>query len=354
MFVVTLANFFAIILSFTGRLIKKEKLCFLLAIIFLILFYSIRTNYGNDLPDYQTTFDRISNFTINDLEDKNGERIEPGWIVLNYIFAPLGWQAFLFVLTAFQFYSVYWLITKYGEPKYYWIIFTLYVLNSNLLLTDLSMLRQAFCMHACCWIIPWILEKKIIKAGVIIIGLSTIHTSALSLFILLAIPYLCKINHNVILISFLILFLLLLLVEDIVGESFKMLFESEIFEKYQVYEGVDGLNGVGMGVIFKVVTCCWLLKFYSKTYINKFFIIALSFGILIIPFGSVVALIARIGMYFNLISLPAYQNLAKSKRDNVAFLLLLLEILINLSGYISFFESPIYKPYFSVYHTIFD
>ena len=120
MLTVTIANFIAIILAASGRLFRKEKTMLLVAAIVLTLFYSVRTDYGSDIPAYKYLFDMVSSASFSDLLGIQ-ERTEPGWMILNYLFVPLGWQSFITFLTIIQFGTVYWLINKYSDTKYTWM-----------------------------------------------------------------------------------------------------------------------------------------------------------------------------------------------------------------------------------------
>ena len=94
MLTVTIANFIAIILAASGRLFRKEKTMLLVAAIVLTLFYSVRTDYGNDIPAYKYLFDMVSSASFSDLLGIQ-ERTEPGWMILNYLFVPLGSHSFI-------------------------------------------------------------------------------------------------------------------------------------------------------------------------------------------------------------------------------------------------------------------
>ena len=307
MLIVTIANFFAILIAFWGRILRKEKLYFLIAIIFLICFYSIRTDYGNDFSGYEEIFERTNLYNFANIED-NGDQIEIGWKVLNLIFAPFGFQALIAFLTIIQFFTIYWLISKYAHKTNYWVILALYVLNSNLLLTDLSMLRQALAMHICCWSIPFILNPKFIKSVIIIFLATTFHSSAFVAFLLLVIPFLFRIKPRIIIIVFVSLFCVLMILESVVGDILQLVFANEQFEKYQNYENDKVIAGSGLGILFQLGLCVWLLFRHNNNPQNSFFNISLCIGVLTIPFAFSVQMFSRIGMYFNLIGLISYNS----------------------------------------------
>lgn len=353
MIIVTFANFFAIFIALAGRLIRKERISFLIAIIFLILFYSIRTDYGNDLPAYMESFEKLSNFQLSDVND-NDDRYEPGWITLNILFAPFGWQAFITFLTIIQFGTIYWLITKYVNAKYFWLIFALYVLNSNLLLTDLSMLRQALAMHIVTWSIPLVIDKKLVKAVFIILVATTIHTSAFACLFIVAFNLIKNINPRIFWGVFLCLFIILSVAQTLTGDILKLVLQSQSFEKYDVYEGYKQESGTGLGILLQLLICSWLLWRYSDVRIPFFFNYVYALFVLMMPFSQSIPMIGRIGMYFNLISIVSLQYLASLKKDIIGFGLLLCLLYLSFSGYFGFFESPVWKDAFSKYNTIFD
>lgn len=354
MLIVTIANFFAIFLTFAGKLVRKEKIFFFIAIIFLIIFYSIRTDYGNDIPVYMEMFREISRYSLSNLPSLEIEW-EPGWVVLNLLFAPFGWQTFLFFLTSIQFLTIYWLISKYVNSRYIWIIFAFYVLNANLLLTDLSMLRQALAMHIVAWSIPWILKNKFFKAGLLILLATTMHTSAYAAFILLLFPLIKNLSPKILATGFLIIFFCVYVSSNFVSNVFQFAFQSETFERYEAYSKNVSINGgIGLGVLLYIITAFSLLFIYTVKGKSLFFNYVFSLFVLTIPFSYVIPSVARIGLYFNLIGIVSLQNLLFQRKNILGLILLIMLFGFIIISYFNFFESPVWKPHFSIYHTIFD
>jgi len=352
MVTVTIANFLALLLSFCGRIVRKEHLFFLLAIIFCILFYSIRSDYGNDLPGYIEAFNNISFFS-SDLSDSN-IHYEPGWIILNLLFSNLGWQPLLIFLTIIQFGTVYWLITKYVEPSKYWLIFSFYVLSASLLLTSLSMLRQALAMHISCWAVPYVLKKSYLKSIPILILATTIHTSAFAVFPILLLPFIINIRPKIVAIIYVSLFIILMVADSMVSDLFKIVLQSATFEKFDIYEGEQSEKGSGLGILLQLLLSLWLLLRYSKQKAQYFFNLTLCLSVMMTPFVMLIPLVGRISMYFLLMGIISLQTLTNFKKDPIGMILLLINLYIAFSGYFSFFESPIWKNAYSVYHTIFE
>lgn len=128
----------------------------------------------------------------------------------------------------------------------------------------------------------------------------------------------------------------------------------EELEKYEIYAGETMESGSGLGVVLKCLTVYVLLMYHSKNKTNRFFSLAYCFFVLTIPFSYTIQLIARVGIYFNFISLISFQYLTNFKKDTLGFVILILTLLIATMGYFAFFESPVWHNAFSVYSTIFD
>lgn len=350
--IVTFVNFLSLFIVCAGSLFSKvPKKVFLLTTIFLICFYSIRTDYGNDLPGYVNTFERISNFDFSYVSDGN-ERMEPGWVALNILFAPLGWQCFLTFITAIQFFAYYKLIIRYVKPSLYGLIFAFIILNSNLLLTQLSMLRQAFAMSICVFAVPYILDRKYLVSGLIILLATTFHTSAYIMFSMLLVPAISRIKPHFIIIGLISIFICFKIFSGLADNYLSFALKLSTFEKYEVYLEEKENDGFGLGILLLLITSCWLLYKYGHTSENRFFIITTSIPVILTPFCHVIPLISRLGFYFALIGTVAYQ--IKDKRDIIGWSLITLLLIIYLSGYFSFFESPVWHDAFKDYHTIFD
>lgn len=355
--IVTTFNFLAIFIAFVGRITRKEKACFLFAIIMLTIFYSIRTDYGNDLPAYISLYDYISHISYSNLTSIIKDSIfhfEPGWLILNYLFKPFGWQTFITFLTIFQFCAIYKLITRYTDAKYYWLVFAIYILNSSLLLTSLSMLRQAFAMHIVLFSVPFILNKRFIIAGSIILLATTFHTSAYVAFLLIPLWFVTKVNAKLLSIIFLLLFVFCFIAKHFVGDILNAILISSSFERYQVYENGQIVNGSGLGVVLKLFLAMWLLFNYAKDDNSKYLTIIYCIYVSFTPFIYAIQMIARVGSFFEFISIPILSKLTNLKKDFVGFGILTLLILIYVLSYFNFFSSPVWRDAFSVYKTIFD
>lgn len=349
---VTIANIIGVLLALLGRLTKREKDFLFLATIFLIVFYGVRTDYGNDLPAYMEEFDMIANCPWADLFSYM-ERLEPGWIILNKLFSPLGWQSFIFFLTIILIYTPYWLITKFCKREYYWILFALFVFNADMLITCTSMIRQSLAMSICCFVLPDIMDKKYIKSVLVILLATTMHTSAWMVLILLVLPFLENVNRKFIVIGVILLMVLLFVVGNVMEGLLTFITSTEDFERYDYYLEDAGSGGNGLGLVLNIIIWVWMLK-QCKSRTMMFFCLCIGLTILTSPLGYLIASAGRVQMYFYLFGLPAWQLMLENKNDNIGKILFGVYFVIRISGYFGFFESPIYHDDFAVYHTIFD
>lgn len=355
--IVTVFNFIAVFIAMFGSISHKERGGLLCASILLIFFYSIRTDYGNDIPAYMEFFKSISHMSFSELlgvlEYKN--QFEPGWIVLNFLFRPFGWQAFIAFLTIFQFSAVYFLIIRYVSPKYYWIAFAFYVLDSSLLLTSLSMLRQALAMHIVVFAIPLVLKKRYIASAALILLATTMHTSAIVMFVLLTLPYMRKMNSKALSFLFLSLFVLLMVLDSFVGDILNAVISVDQFNRYMEYDYGATEGTIGLGVIIKIVSALWLIK-NSDTMDEPSKVICLIYclSIIVIPFVLKIPMIARVSIYLSLFSIPVFPKFVDGKKDYVGLGIFVVLFVLCITGYFGFFNSPIWTDAFSVYKTIFD
>ncbi len=354
MITVTIANFLAVLISLFGRIIKRPQTAFWIAVVCLVCFYGIRTDYGNDIPGYILNFERISQYSYSEILDNN-ERFEPGWLVLNVFFAPFGWQIFIFFLTIIQIGSISWLISKYVKPQYYWLIFLFFVFNANLLMTGLSMLRQSLAMSIVLWTIPFILRKKYILPVLLIMLATTMHTSAYCAFILILFPWLSKFNWKALSIGISLLFLLFKVADILIGDILNFVLDLSTFEAYETYaDGENIESGSGLFAFFLIIVCIYNLYNAQNNITMKLFSLMLGLSAVLTSFITMMPIIGRIQLYFILPGITSYSLLSEGKRKIASCFFLLVLIYVTISGYFAFFESPVWKYAFGTYHTILD
>lgn len=355
MITVTIANFLAVFITLLGRIIKRPRTAFWIAVVCLVCFYGIRTDYGNDIPGYIHNFERISQYSYSEILDNN-ERFEPGWLVLNVFFAPFGWQIFVSFLTIIQIGSISWLISKYVKPQYYWLIFLFFVFNANLLMTGLSMLRQSLAMSIVLLTIPFILRKKYILSVSLIMLATTMHTSAYCTFILILFPWLSKFNWKALSVGISLLFLLFKVADLLVGGILNFVLDFSTFEVYETYAHDENIekSSSGLFAFFLIIVCIYNLYNARNNITMKLFSLMLGLSATLTPFATVIPAIGRIQLYFILPGIISYSQLPEGKLKIIGCFLLLVLMYVTISGYFAFFESPVWKYAFGTYHTILD
>lgn len=355
MIAVTIVNIVAVLLTFLSRY-KNFRYGFEIAILVLIIFFGVRYNYGNDYPGYYDMFNEINSYhTLTIALGNMG--IEDGWIVLNRLFAPLGFYVLVFCLTIFQFGSLYFFLKKYVKREQLFFVMFLYLFSSNLMLTMLSMMRQCLAMNIILWAIPFILDRKYIKAIILILLAAQFHQSAYILLFLLFVPFLQKMSYKVYVTLMLCLFAFLFIASNTVGEQLAFIVDS-YFEKYNEYIGGNKAElGSGIGFIFTI--CAFLLLLFYDKHDNSnksFFMKNLAISYLFIPLGFIVQLIARVATYFDLSGISGYLGLVQGHSGwskLIGYVFLVLFCLFTIYGYFSFFYSDVWHDAFYEYHTIF-
>lgn len=227
------------------------------------------------------------------------------------------------------------------------------------MLTELSMLRQSLAMSIYLWTVPWILQKKWIRAGIVILIAATIHTSCLCMLPTLLFPYMTVKHPTRWIIWFVGIVLALKFIDSFAGGIIGFVLQNDALARYEKYvlRETDNVEGSGVVVMLQVVIATSLLWITTKHNDNRrrymFFTLVYCAAVIMIPFSYIVPLSARIGLYFTQLSLITYILLAQyAKRHKFALILLTLIFCVMIYDFVGHFSSITYGPYYSVYHTI--
>lgn len=176
-------NILVILIAYFARF-KNTKYMLELSFVIIFIFSAIRYNFGTDYMSYYSLFRNIQsniNFSSTDLSNYN---LEFGWLILNYLFNPIGFFGFIIALSAFLCYTYYSLIKKHVSKNYYWLAVLLYVFTFDIMLIQFSAIRQALAIAIFINSTKYISDNKSpIKFILLIILASTIHSSAIFLLI---------------------------------------------------------------------------------------------------------------------------------------------------------------------------
>lgn len=349
---VTIVNVLAVIIvALTGKA-KDSIKWWRFVIMFLVLFYGIRYMYGNDYEPYSLIFKELNSYpSLSIMFSQLG--YERGWIILNYLFSPLGFEGVVFIQTFIIFGTIGWLYAKYIPARDRWMALFFYLFITELMLISLSAMRQSVAMAIICFCIPFIIDKKFLKSIVVILVASLFHTTALfALCIpLIQITYkMSKMKYVIIALSLFVLFYALI---SYFKENIEMIVTLLVpeYDKYLV--GEESELSVGFGTIARLGLMLVSLKLDKHDgSVESFFLKIFVFSNLFLPLSFVNGMAARIAWYwyiFTPISLCYIKTYSKNKLVLGA---LLLFVLLTIVGYNAHFNSEVYGPFYEKYSTI--
>lgn len=345
----------AVAIIMIGEWLKTRSSLMPVAVIFLILFFGIRTDYGNDFEQYKEMYAALNHRALGGLASLYPD-VEMGWKILCASFRGVDFQIFVFCMTVVQFSTIGWFINKYVDRRYQALILAIYLFWPHLMITQLSMMRQSLAMSIVMTSIPYVLSKKWIKAELIIILAIQFHTSAYVALPLPMLIYANRWNQNLYIAFFIFIFALIYTIPESFQKLITSVLEYDKFEHYDFYiknnEEVELRSGAGylMQVLF-CIYLFWILRWKSTG--NRFFLICFAIYCMSLPLTGVVGQIGRLSMYYMQIGLAAFQPLIKRVRhDPMAMVFFIFWIFFIVYSYLAFFVNPIWIKKFMTYQTI--
>lgn len=363
---------------------KRLRFCLKIAFLIIFLFLALRYNYGSDYPAYFDTFFSLNKFRLEDIKDiwmqtfvfsiigsdnpalqlgvGNPSNIELGWQALCLLFQPLGFFAMVAALALFNCMVYYYFIKKYVPPAYYWFAVFLYVFTPQLMLYNLSGMRQSVAISIFLLSINYIYKKDFLRYALLIFLATLFHTSAI---ILLPVYLLGVMNFKTnipMAICMLSIFLLLFLLQGPLSQGLGA-FISTYAVKYEVYQN-PGAMGTGLQIVLYAIIMILLLLYdrYQSKEISLLFKIA-TLSIFVIPFALILQMISRIGMYFQPVLFVAAYPFILLKMDKffpkssllARYSFIVIIAFWTIYIFYSFFQSSeAWKMSFRTYDTIFS
>lgn len=357
---ITIVNLIVMILLYSGYRLKIKGNLMPGAIMVLIGFFSIRYGYGNDFKPYEQMFYQITNMSL-DRALGHFERLEQGWIVLNYLFRGLDFQLFLAFLTTIQFCSIGWFISHYVDSKYQWAIMGIYLFNPSMMLIQLSMLRQGLAMQLVMISVYFITDKRKYwwVAPLLIYLAVQFHKSAYFAFVFLLLPLLKNLNYKILILIYIALFGIFQFMPEFMAGVINNVLSTDEFDRYDVYMG-KGNYAVemrsGIGYAFQVMLGLYLMFLMRwKSTKNRFFVLSMGIFYTTLPLTGLVGLISRVVYYFYQVGLPAYGEIfRRARRDPLALVIGALLVFYTAQNYIKFFFDPVWTKRYFHYTTIFN
>lgn len=318
MLVVIVVGIMAVLFAYIAQL-KRLRFCLKISFLVIFLFLALRYNYGSDYPAYFDIFFSLNKFRLEDIKDiwmqtfvfsiigsdnpalqlgvGNPSNIELGWQALCLLFQPLGFFAMVAALALFNCMVYYYFIKKYVPPAYYWFAVFLYVFTPELMLFNLSGMRQSVAISIFLLSINYIYKKDFLRYALLIFLATLFHTSAI---ILLPVYLLGVLNFKIDIPKAIVIFALFALLFLLKGPLSQVMssFISTYAVKYEVYDN-PGVMRTGLGIVLYAIIMIILLLYdrYQSKEMSLLFKIA-TLSIFVIPFTLILQMISRIGMYF--------------------------------------------------------
>lgn len=355
MIIVIVINVFVELLAYLSKY-KNTRIFFKVAFIIIFFYTAFRYGFGRDYYNYLNNFNELYNYSVINTINFDSFRSEPAWVILTFLFKPIGFYGFIIVLTAFFCYTYYSFIKKYVVPKYYWFSVFVYAFSFNIMWIQLSAIRQALSIAIFLLSIKFLNEKRNpLKFLALILLAGLFHTSAFLLIPLVVFSFERVKKSNKIGIYIFAVFLILL----IFGESLRsnLITITEFFTGNRYISRFNVETTVSTTLIGSVfwLTQLLIVLYYARFqspntkllfYLNSFFFLTYVLS-------PLVWLSGRMGYYFAPFSIVVYPKIILYEKNNIVrysiFAFLSLSIIYQL--YSAFNNDWIYSG-FSNYITI--
>lgn len=331
---------------------KKYNWGLKLSFVLIFLFLALRFNFGNDYQAYLMRFDLYKSEKIS-YDLFSYDFFEPGWILLNWLFKKLGFFSMNFFLAFLSSIIYYRFIVKYVLPKYYWLAVFFYVFNINLLLIQLSAMRQTIAIILFVFSIDFLNENKMLKYILCIVLASFFHYSSILLLALFfLILYKKKIGTYGTFVIF--LFYLFIIFGSNIFAPYINNFVRLFYTKYEFYQEKGTINS-GLGYVYYsiiLILILYLEKRQNKEVrlVSKIAILS----ILLIPLSQVLDIMGRFYIYLAPASIVAYPNLiSEIQKPLNKIIICTIMCAFTLFQFFQFFYSDVYNEYYMNYNTIF-
>ena len=355
MFVLIIVNLLAVFLAYQSTYTKNRYL-FEWAFVLLVLVYGIRYNYGNDYLEYEHLYDYITSFNSIGLALGDGH-FEDGWIILNFLFKPLGFKWLVVFLTVTQFLPIYLLIKKYVNPKLWYLALFVFLFSTDTLI-NLSMMRQALAANIILLTIPLYEKKRGWLLGIIaILFAAQFHRTAYVMLIIPLIGLASRLSRKALFLSYIGLLMVAFLLSTSVNSVVELMLGTDLLEQYEsINTKGERYMTFGIGYIINLLMCMIILtqtpnsnqtvKLLSILYCISYVFTTMSYSN---------ANISRFSLYFtSLMGILIGFLYNKMKVSIPYFGILLLVLAIRIYAYWGFFFSPVWTRHYLHFTTIFS
>lgn len=362
-----IANLIVGIIAVLLCLFAPNKKGLIASLIVVTAFLALRYEWGNDYGNYLKWFYEVKDYSLLDIftNEELSYHGEFLWSALYFLFRPIGFFGFVIVLSVFENWVVYRIISKHVDKKFYWLSMFFYVLTTETFAVGASMMRQYFCI--CCFmiVVELMLDRKLVWSIIIILLCSLVHRSNIFTLAFLPIFYI-NIKSTKISLPFYLAFVVFFLIwynlptsiisSNIIG--FLSVFLSDDMSDYYLHytEGTLAATNTGLGQIFSFIVffvTLYVIPKASKEHQTIFFFFLLSY--FFTPLIRFVPLIHRYALYCVMFTCVVWPLLIKYiKTKPVIIALTAGQMIITLRTFFHFFHEPVWFDRFMIYHTIFE
>lgn len=355
MIIVTITIFFAIFLTvLEDRKILRNGMFF--GFSFIIILFSLRYRYGNDYISYEAIYLHIAqSYDISHALRYND--YEAGWVSLNYLLKPFGFQSVIFLITLISNFLIYKIIKKFVPTGWYWLAVSWYLLNPDLFLLNISMLRQGIAEILMLVAVCYAYKRKYFIPILLILIAVLLHKSSAIMIPFVLLGYFCELmNIKYTIYLIVIICVYLITNENITTNLFNYIMQSNLnLEEFRKYVSEDD-TGVrfGLGVLLQIVAVLpILLNLYKYDAYTKYLLLLYIISFIFLPFASFSFMILRLRNFFILFGLllfPMY--LSKEKDCPLKYVALTSIIIYSVYSYFGFFSSATYGYAYSTFYFI--
>ncbi len=360
MIVVAFCSLMALLLTYlesSGKLRDGMKIGFILITLLGVIHY----DYGNDYMAYYDIYKNIVNEPFSLSNIFNGYTYkEPGWTLLNYFFKPIGgFFMMVAVLNVIQ-NVIFYRFIKNNVNKSWWpMAVFIYLFSTSFYLMNFSMMRQGLVIAIFLGMWKYMKNRRWFIALCGLAVASLIHTSAIILLPFSFWGFIKMRKGGFWAVLYIVLFVALWIGESFLNNIFETLLIFEDFEEYaELYGDEEETVSYGAGFIINMIpfliSLYYLLKDKSQTEDKHQMVALATIGFMILPFGQIIPLISRVGMYFGAFSICAFTDSYSIIRNRyMRWIMIGIYVAITLYDYWNFFNNSVYADSYYHFKTIF-
>lgn len=362
MTVILLVSIIALVLTYLDKRGFLKKGLFY-AFVLLSFIEAIHYNYGNDYMAYYNWFYEVIKYRFSFKGILNRDYFidaEPGWVLLNYLFKPVGFLGLVAVLSVIQNAIYYKFIKEYVPKKWMVLAMFIYLFDANsFYVINMSMLRQGFTVALFLLMFMLLQKKKYVYAGIIAVMGYLIHSSFLICLPFALAFYIPEKWIKYYSYGLIFLFLLMMINAQFLMDTLNQLMMFEQLGEYaENYTERGEFRGYGLGFMIGCIPLVVSIIYLATSIdsVEKKRIVAVSsISFMVLPFVQILPLAQRMGIYFATFSFAALPYVFSwIKNTTVRVGVVSLYVIYILFGYWAFFTGPTYSKSYSVFHSIFS